>query len=47
VSAAREVSAARLRAEVVEILASAVVRLLLEGRLRSPRDEKQLPGERR
>jgi hypothetical protein len=47
-SAAREGSAAaQLRAEVVEILAAAVMKLLLEGRLRVLRDDKQLPGERR
>jgi hypothetical protein len=50
VSAPRETSGAttaQLRAEVVEILASAVTKLLLEGRLRVLRDEKQLQGERR
>jgi hypothetical protein len=47
VSAPREVSnTAPLRAEVVEILAGAVFKMLLEGRLRESRDEKQLPGER-
>jgi hypothetical protein len=40
-------STAELRAEVVEILAGAVFRLLLEGRLPPPRDDKQAPGERR
>jgi hypothetical protein len=47
VSAPREVSSAQLRAEVVEILASAVMKLLLQGRLRVPRDHMQAPGERR
>jgi hypothetical protein len=46
-TAPREVSAAQMRAEVVEILAGAVMKLLLEGRLRVPREDKQPLGERR
>jgi hypothetical protein len=48
VSTPRDVSdAAQLRAEVVDILAGAVLRLLLEGRLRVLHDDKQAQGERR
>jgi hypothetical protein len=48
VSAPRDASdAARLRAEVIEILAGAVVKLLLDGRLRVLHDNKQAQGEPR
>jgi hypothetical protein len=46
-TASREtMNAAQLRAEVVDILSTAIVKLLLEGRVPPVRDEKQGEGAR-
>ncbi|MFT3838950.1 MAG: hypothetical protein QM723_18365 [Myxococcaceae bacterium] len=38
------VEAAQLRAEIVDIIAGAVARLLVDGQLPPPPDDKQAPG---